>query len=179
MPIGKFPRIRVRRGSIARILLRPVQQPFRLVEIDGLGDVGGNAPVILSRLLDTIHLNGEQHRNSFLLQLARCGDGFRSAPAMPIKNNTCFAFFFCRERTVVIGIKQTMDLLTGLPDVICKNFDVYAGGIIPAQLRGELDFTMSGGVMPDESTDESDYDYRRRGDRVKIQKRKQQRDGGY
>jgi hypothetical protein len=52
-------------------LASAVQKAIRLIEICGLGYVGGNHPIILAGLGDTVHLNGEQHGNAFSFQFSR------------------------------------------------------------------------------------------------------------
>src|SRR5579864_2421969 len=42
-----------------------VQKAIQLIEICGLGYIGGNDLIILAGLGDAVDLNGEQHRNTF------------------------------------------------------------------------------------------------------------------
>lgn len=48
-----------------------VHKAVRLIEIGGLSHVGGNDLIILPALGDTVHLNREQHRNTFSSQFSR------------------------------------------------------------------------------------------------------------
>ena len=61
-----------------------VHKAIRLIEICRLGYVGGNDPIVLAALGNTVHLNGEQHRNAFSSQFSRQRNGRRSAPAMSV-----------------------------------------------------------------------------------------------
>src|SRR5260370_13074400 len=61
-----------------------VHKAIRLIEICGLGYVGGNHPIVVAALGNTVHLNGKQHRNSFSSQFSRQRNGRRSAPAMSV-----------------------------------------------------------------------------------------------
>ena len=61
-----------------------MEKPLPLIEVYGLGYVGGNDLIILARLGDTVHLNGEQHGNAFSFQFPCQCNGFRSAPAMSV-----------------------------------------------------------------------------------------------
>ena len=69
-----------------------VENSIRLVEIGGLGYVRGDDRIILVNPRDTIHLNGEQHRNAILFQFTCQGDGFRAAPAMPVNDDAAILF---------------------------------------------------------------------------------------
>src|SRR5208282_2435085 len=61
-----------------------VQKATQLIEICGLGYVGGNDLIVLAAFGDTVHLNGEQHGNALSFQLSRQRDGFRSTPAVSV-----------------------------------------------------------------------------------------------
>ena len=69
-----------------------VEKSIWLVEIRGLGYVRRDDRIILVNLRDTIHLNGEQHRDAILLQFTCQGDGFRAAPAMPVNDDAAILF---------------------------------------------------------------------------------------
>jgi hypothetical protein len=84
--------ILVRAESAARILDWPWRSPFGLVEIGGLGYVREDDRVISANLRDTIHLNGEQHRDAILLQLTCQCDGLRAAPAMTVNDDAAILF---------------------------------------------------------------------------------------
>ncbi len=61
-----------------------VQKTIQLIKICGLGYVGGNDLIILAGLGDAVHLNGEQHRNAFAIQLSRQRNGLGSTPAVSV-----------------------------------------------------------------------------------------------
>lgn|SRR5579863_7205926 len=48
-----------------------VQKAVQLIEICGLGHIGGNDLIILAALGNTVHLNGEQYRDAFSLEFSR------------------------------------------------------------------------------------------------------------
>jgi len=48
-----------------------VQKAIQLIEICGFSYIGGNDLIILAGLGDTVHLNGEQHRNTFSFEFSR------------------------------------------------------------------------------------------------------------
>jgi len=52
-----------------------VQKAIQLIEICGLGYVGGDDSIIFARLGDAIYLNGEQHRKAFFSQFSRQRNG--------------------------------------------------------------------------------------------------------
>src|ERR1700733_1158897 len=71
-----------------------VQKAVQLIEIRGLGYIGGNDLIILAGLGDTVHLNGEQHWNTFSFEFSRQHNGFRGAPAMSIEDDAGIPPFF-------------------------------------------------------------------------------------
>jgi hypothetical protein len=73
-----------------------MEKSIRLIEIDGLGDVGGDNRVVLANLGNTIHLNGQEDGDAVFFQLLRQRHGFRGAPAHPIDNDAGIALFFSR-----------------------------------------------------------------------------------
>ncbi len=74
-----------------------VQPAPRLIEICGLGYVGGNELIILAGLRDAIHLNREQYRNAFFFERSRQRNGLGSAPAVSIQDDAGVPLFFGRE----------------------------------------------------------------------------------
>lgn len=73
-----------------------VQKAVQLIEICGLGYVRGNDLIILAGLGDTVHLNGEQNRNTLSSQFSRQRNGFRSAPAVSVQDDAGALLFFGR-----------------------------------------------------------------------------------
>ncbi len=136
-----------------------VKKSVKLVEIDGLSHVRRDGPVIRAQLRDTVHLDRQQDRDPILLERSSHGDSFRSTPAVSIEDDSSFDFFDLRERSIVVSVKHSDNLLVGLPPlVVLEYFDLHAGRVIFSQMVGELDFLMNSIVMVDESADESDHD---------------------
>src|SRR5260370_13069332 len=65
-----------------------VHKAIRLIEICGLGYVGGNHPIVLAPLGNTVHLNAKQHRKSFSSHFTRPPNGRRSSTPMPLYGAT-------------------------------------------------------------------------------------------
>src|SRR5260370_27526898 len=55
-----------------------VHKAIRVIEICGLGYVGGNHPIVLAALCNTVPLYGKPHPNSFSSQVFRPRNGRRS-----------------------------------------------------------------------------------------------------
>ena len=64
-----------------------MEKPFRLIEINGLGHIGGNDGVILVHFGHTIQLDSEKDGHTVSSQSSRKRDGFRSAPAMSVEDD--------------------------------------------------------------------------------------------
>src|ERR1700694_2918799 len=82
-----------------------VHKSARLVEIGGLGYIRWDNFVVLPHLGDAIHLNRQQHLDAVFFQLTRQSDGFRSAPAMPVKNDSRILFFFGGQSSIMVRVQ--------------------------------------------------------------------------
>src|ERR1700738_1605387 len=73
----------LRAGGIDRVdSPLAVQKALVLIKIYGLRDIAGNDTIVLAALGDTVHLDGQQHRNAIGLEVTRqCNHGI-GAPAM-------------------------------------------------------------------------------------------------
>ena len=92
-------------------------------------------------------------------EFARNGDGFRSAPAMPVQNDARILFFGGCQSSIVIRVQQAQDFLSGIFSAIAlKSLHVHARGVSLAQARRELHLAMDGIIVPDKSADEADDD---------------------
>jgi hypothetical protein len=136
-----------------------VEQAVGFVEVDGFGDVGGDELVVFLRLLDAVDLDGEEHGDIFGLQLAGQGDGFRGAPAHAVKDDAGVLFFFGREGAVVVGVQEFADdIVSGFAAAVLEDFDVDVGGVVFAEVVGDLDGAVDGVVVVDEAAYEADDD---------------------
>lgn len=73
---------------------------------------------------------------------------------MSVYDDARLLFFLDRQRTGIVDIEKSQDLLVSfLSSLILKNFYVDAEGIILAETRGQLDFTVDRIVVFDETTD--------------------------
>jgi hypothetical protein len=92
--------MRVRAGSAVRILW-PWTSPWDWQKLAASATLAG-----ISGLGDTIHLNGEKHRDALFFQGRRQNKGLRAAPAMPANNDPIIFFLFRLETPTMVGVQE-------------------------------------------------------------------------
>lgn len=141
-----------------------MKHTVELIEIHGLGDIGGDEGVIFAHFRDAIDLDSQYHGDAVFFELAGEFDGFRSAPAVAKNNDAGVLFFFGRELSIIVGVQQMEDGLVGvLAAVILKGLDKDGGGILFAQTVDEEDFSVDAIVVANEAAYETYYNYWRTG----------------
>ena len=139
-----------------------VKDAVGLIEIYGLGDIGGNERVVFVWLGDAVDLDGEKDRDGVALERTRELDGFRSAPAMAVNYNSRALLFGGRELAIMIRVEKAEDFAASLVGaMVFENLHVHTFGEITAKLSGELDFSMDGIIAAHPAANESDHDGRR------------------
>lgn len=78
----------------------------RLIKIRGLTDVGRNQAVVVERLGDAIHLDGERDGNAFAIEAAGERDDCRGSPTVAEEKNVSATFFVGGELAVVIQVEM-------------------------------------------------------------------------
>lgn len=136
-----------------------VEEAIPLVEIYGLCDIRRNNYIVLADFRNTIHLNGEQHRDAIQSQTAGQGDRLRGAPAMSIKNNSGISLFSVDKVAVVIFVQDSKDFPVGfVPVPVLKSLDDRSTGIFLAEPRCQLNLYMDRVIALNESSYKSEDD---------------------
>ena len=156
--IGAF---RIRGGNFRAAM----KQAAGLIKINRMGNVRGNADISLARLANTVHLDGEQHRDMLPLQRARqrtVSVPPQLWPKMMILACSLSSAVSTPSRLVSSRLEDVAESL--LSGVIAKHLHVDSRGITVAQTRGKLHFGMLRIVVPDEAANEPDNDHFVRGE---------------
>src|SRR5580704_14575178 len=136
-----------------------MQQSTPLIEVHGFGDVRRNGLIILAQLRDAVHLNSEQHRNSFSSESSRQSDGFRSTPTVPVDGDAGVELFPSRQLSIVVNVQQPQNLPARLLALtIQKHSHLHAGWVILPQTALQLDLGMYRIITPNHPANESDND---------------------
>ena len=134
-----------------------VQQAFRLVEVDGLRDVGRNDGVVAKAFPHPVHLDDQEHGNVLALEMARYVHSLRSSPGVAVKDDTCG---WVRRRRVC---QQFEDMAVGVVAVVVlKDVSVDSGAVFLAQVAGQLDLAVDPAGALDKPSREADDDERSR-----------------
>src|SRR5215467_14001891 len=106
-------------------VLSAMDEPMRLIEIDGRGYIIGDYLVVLPELCDAIDLNGEHDGDVHAIQFPRQQYGGRRSPALPKEDDVGRSFLFAAEMSVMVGVEQVEDrAVGGLAMAIFENLNV-------------------------------------------------------
>lgn len=129
-----------------------VEEALVLVEVDGLGYVGGDETVVGIALVDSIDLGEEEDGDTVGLEASGCGHGFRCSPGVAVEDDAGVG------GGDVLGGEEAKDLAVGVSAVVVlKDFGVDAGAVLVAEMLGKGDFAVDGGGVLDEASGEA-YD---------------------
>ena len=131
----------------------PVQEAFGLVEVDGLGYVGGNEAVVGLALIDAVDLGDEEDGDAVELELAGYGYGFGCSPGVTVEDDA--GVFICD----VLDCDEAEDFAVGVVAVVVReDFGVDGGGVLVAEMESEGDLSVDGAGALDEAAGEAYYD---------------------
>ena len=91
-----------------------MKQAAGLIKIDRMGDVRGDADISLARFGNTIHLDGEQHRDMLPLQRVRQQHGLRSTPAVSKDDDSRLPSLQRREDAVTVRVQKAENVAESL-----------------------------------------------------------------
>ena len=91
-----------------------MKQAAGLIKIDRMGDVRGDGDISLAQFGNTVHLDGEQHRDMLPLQRAGQKDGLRSAPAMSKDDDSRLLPFERGEDAVTVRVQKAENVAESL-----------------------------------------------------------------
>ena len=130
-----------------------VEEAFGLVEVDGLGDVGGDEAVVGLALVDAVDLGDEEDGDAVELELAGYGYGLGCSPGVAVEDD---AGVFVGD---VLGCDEAEDFAVGLVAVVVReDFGVDGGAVLIAEMEGEGDLAVDGAGALDEAAGEAYYD---------------------
>ena len=137
-----------------------MKQAIGLIKIYRMGHIRGDGDISLARFGNTVHLDGEQHRDMLPLQRAGQKDSLRSAPAMSKDDDSRFLSLERGEDAVTVRVEEAEDVTESfLSRVIAEHFYIDRRRITVAQLRGKLHFGMLGVVVFHEAANEPDNNH--------------------
>ncbi len=128
-----------------------------LIKIRGLTDVGGNEAVVVERLGDAIHLDGERDGNAFAIEAAGEGDDGGGSPTVAEEKNVGAAFLVGGKPAVVIEVEMLANHGVSFAlAAILVHAEENVAGILLAQALQELDFGVMVSIPADEAAHKAD-----------------------
>lgn len=117
-----------------------MKQPTRLIKIDCIFNIRRDRGIFLARFSNTVHLDGQQNRNTSLLQLARECDRLRAAPAMAEDNDSGVRSIRAYKAKYVLERRGS--------GMITKHLYIDRGPITFAQTRSKFHLGVFRIIMP-------------------------------
>src|ERR1700722_12546924 len=151
------------RGVGGQDFLLSANEALVLIKVCGVSHIFRDERIVLTGLRDAIDLYGQDDGNSFGLQIAGEGDDGTGSPAMTIQNDAGGSLLLVRQTGFAIGAEQMQNQIVSIASAaIFEGLDVHGGRIGLSQALRNLDGAVHGVVVPNESTQEADYDGGRR-----------------
>ncbi|MDQ1453985.1 MAG: hypothetical protein QOK38_3851 [Acidobacteriaceae bacterium] len=134
-----------------------MQQAVRLIEVDGLPNIGWDASIVLVQLLNAIHLDGEQHGDAEFVQPLGEGDGLRCSPTVAVYDDAGAALFGGAQAAIFVLVQKTEHGFEGgVAVAVGKDGSVQPERIALLEIPRHRGFPVNEIVRPDIATHKAD-----------------------